>query len=133
MIDSLIAQINDACSDLPEGERPLTCRRIVEREAGCDTDRLYGPLPQAIAYLKEIHARHPEATLDEKWTGYEDMYMRFSWSELQTDAEYVVHLERTLSLQRYQRNERDKKRAKEREKLEKQLRETQRKLKELGA
>ena len=132
MIDDLIAQINDACSDMPLGQRPSTGRLEVEREVDCDTDRLYGPVPQAIAYLQETHARHPEATLGEKWTGYEDMHMRFSWMEPQTDEEYVAHLERTLSFQRYLRNARDEERAKEREKLEKQLRETQRKLKELG-
>lgn len=132
-IESLIAQINDTCSDQPKGIRPGTARATVEREFPCDTDKLYGPLPEAIAYLQEIAAKYPKASLDEKWTGYEDMYIRFAWSEPQTDEEYIRSLESVLSRQRYLRNQRDEERAKERAALVAQQKKIAAKLKELGA
>lgn len=116
-IESLIAQINDACSDRRTVFRPGTARATVEREIDCDTDRLYGSLPGAIAYLQEIHAKYPEAMLDEHWTGYEDMTMRFAWSEPQTDEEYIASLEMLLSYERHKRRKRDEERATERTRL----------------
>lgn len=71
-------------------------RGRVEREIACDTDKLYGPLSQAIDYLKTIQKTHPQASLDEHWTGYEDMYMRFAWSEEETDQEYLKNLQSCL-------------------------------------
>lgn len=74
-------------------------RRTVEVAIDCDTSRLYGPLADAIAYLQEVLAAHPEAaglSLDEHWTGYEDMEMRFVYARPETDEEY----ERRLQLER---------------------------------
>lgn len=131
-IDSLIAQINDACSDQKKGMRPGTARAIVEREVDCDTGKLYGPLPGAIAYLQEIAAKYPKAELDEKWTGYEDMYMRFAWSEPQTDEEYARSLTSVLSHEKYKRNQRDEERAVARAKLLAEQKRIAAKLKALG-
>ncbi len=41
----------------------------------CDTKRLYGDIAGAIAYLKEIAEQYKgtDITLEEEWTGYEDM------------------------------------------------------------
>ena len=53
----------------------------------CDMGRLYGKLTDAIEYLQEIHAKYPEAELEEHWTSYEDMEMRFVWYRDETADE----------------------------------------------
>lgn len=57
----------------------------------CDTDRLYGPIADAIVYLREIAAAHPDQVLSlhEHWTGYEDMEMCFVYQRLETDDEFA--------------------------------------------
>ena len=72
---------------MKDNKRGSICEYIA-----CDTDRLYGSLPDAIRYLREIHAKHPDATLHEKWTGYEDMQMAFSWERPETDEEMSSRL-----------------------------------------
>lgn len=87
-------------------------RQMVERDFDCDTDRLYGSLDDAIAYLAEIKQKYPDAKLDEHWVGYEDMTMRFVWYEEETDAEYTHRIEsekervRQNALKEKQREER---------------------------
>ena len=71
-------------------------RARIEREIPCDTDVLYGPLDKAITYLESIKRDYPSARLDENWTGYEEMYMRFVWTSEQTDEEYKRSLEAIL-------------------------------------
>lgn len=71
-------------------------RSHVERELSCDTDKLYGSLDTAIKYLQSVKKTHPQASLDEHWTGYEDMQMRFVWSEIETDDEHLSKLESIL-------------------------------------
>lgn len=64
-------------------------RLTVEDSLHVDTDRLYGPLKNAITYLKEIADRNPDKDLElaEVWTGYEDMHMEFQFTRLETDQE----------------------------------------------
>ena len=71
-------------------------RAKVAREIPCDTDILYGPLDKAIKYLEDIKRDHPYARLNENWTGYEEMYMRFVWTSFQTNEEYTRSLEAIL-------------------------------------
>ena len=59
----------------------------------CDTARLYGPLDLAAKYLLEVKSKYPNATLEEHWTGYENMEMRFSWYRDETDNEMQDRLE----------------------------------------
>lgn len=69
----------------------------VEAEIDCDTDKLYHhDLGVAIQYLVEIKTQYPNASLDEKWTGYEDMYMRFVYDRPETDDEYYDRLQSEL-------------------------------------
>ncbi len=131
-IEQLIADIAFAENDLPKGQRSGTARATVEREVDCDTNRLYGPLDGAIAYLQAVKAEHPKAQLDEHWTGYEDMYMRFAWSEPQTDEEYIGSLKSLLSLVRYRRNRRDEERDSKKAKLLAEQKRIAAQLKELG-
>ena len=66
-------------------------RKIVVRELSCDTGKLYASLPEAIAYLQQIAAQHsdkPDLSLDEHWTGYEDMDMRFTYTGPESDEDY---------------------------------------------
>ena len=75
--------------------------RTVQREIDCDTGKLYGPLSEAITYLKAIQAKHPEAALTEKWTGYETTEMVFQYPDLETPKEVEMRaLEHERKLQR---------------------------------
>jgi len=65
----------------------------IERVIECDTKRLYGPLFMAIAYLHEIQQLEPTATLEEEWSGYEDMELRFVYHNAETDEEYQTRLD----------------------------------------
>ena len=75
---------------------PTTERRKVEVEVDCDVQVLYGPLQAAADYLTAVLRAHPglDIRLDEKWTGYEDMYMRFVYERDETDEEYADRQER---------------------------------------
>ena len=91
----------------------------------CDTERLYGPLPDAIAYLQEMHAKHPEAKLHEEWSGYsgyEKMEMTFRYTRPETDEELRLRkvLEQAKAKAKYEAEERRRKkeRAADFEKLE---------------
>jgi len=87
-------------------------RLTVNEEIDADTGKLYGPISEAIKYLQEVQKQHPTATLDEKWTGYEDMYMRFVWTREENDKEYEdrmkvqqrVEANRLKEKQRVERN-----------------------------
>ena len=65
-------------------------RRIVQHELDLDTSRLYGPLKDAIEYLQEIQAQHPdkELSIDEHWFGYEDIALRFVYRAPENDQQY---------------------------------------------
>lgn len=67
-------------------------RQYVTEHIVADTVRLYGPIPDAIAYLREVHAKHPHAELTEHWSGYEDMEMQFQWVRDETDDEMAKRL-----------------------------------------
>ena len=74
---------------------PAPERKTVEVEVDCDTERLYGPIEGAITYLLEMRQLHGHETgfgLQEKWTGYEDMHMAFTYSRIETDEEYDERL-----------------------------------------
>ena len=107
---------------------PEDDRLILQRTERCNTDRLYGPIDEAIEYLKEVKARHPEAQLDEHWTGYEDMEIRFVWFGLETDQEYYSR--RSLEREKSQREEQERLRKKHAEDTEtrRQIAELQKKL-----
>lgn len=102
-------------------------KKIVEQYLTCDTDRLYGSLSEAIKYLQEVYKEHPEATLYENWTGYEDMSMVFSFSRLETDEEYALRIEREEMV----RKNREKEKARE-EQRKKDLAELTRLKRKLG-
>lgn len=61
--------------------------KMVEERMDADTYRLYGNLKDAADYLLEVAEQHPDAQLDEYWTGYEEMYMTFVWMRFETDEE----------------------------------------------
>lgn len=71
-------------------------RRTITERIDTDTGRLYGPLPDAIAYLQEVQAKYPgtNISLEEHWTGYEDMDMTFSYTRPETDDEMAARLEK---------------------------------------
>ena len=71
-------------------------KKILERVIPLDTERLYGPLPDAIKYLQEIRAEHmdkPDLSIDEHWPGYEDVELRFLYHSEETDEEYQARLQ----------------------------------------
>ena len=88
-------------------------RKKVLETLGCDTARLYGDLLEAAYYLIEVHAKHPNATLEEHWTGYEDMEMRFSWSRPETDEEMRERAEHEAATARFEAAQREKAKARE--------------------
>ena len=64
----------------------------VEVEVDCDTNRLYGNIQDAIKYLQEVAKNYPGIVLDEHWTGYEDMEMRFVYYREENDDEYNLRM-----------------------------------------
>ena len=81
-------------------------RGFVEERFNADVNRLYGSIDEAISYLTEIREQYrgTNISLDEHWTGYEDMEMTFVYTREETDAE-MAH--------RIMRAEADRKRAEE--------------------
>ena len=64
-------------------------RLKVQETFECDTDHLYdSDLKKAAAYLLEMDAKYPGASLEEHWYGYEEMELRFSRYRDETDEEY---------------------------------------------
>ena len=84
----------------------------------CDTERLYGSLLEAATYLMEIHALYPDATLEENWTGYEDMDMRFTWWRDETDEEEKVRLKHEATIRENMERARKRDAAEAKEKKE---------------
>lgn len=85
----------------------------VTRRITADTNRLYGTLDDAIAYLQEVKATHPNASLSEYWYGYEDMAMVFEWEDIETDQEFDRRqstLKMIEEVEREKREEEDRKR-----------------------
>lgn len=88
-------------------------KKTISVEVNCDIGRLYGTLNEAVIYLREMMAMLPaDASLEEMWTGYEDMHMAFTYSRLETDAEYNnrLELEASREKQRLEDAAREKKR-----------------------
>lgn len=100
-------------------------RQNRERQVSCDTQRLYGPIPAAMAYLEEVHAKHPMAALKEQWDGYEDMHMVFAWWEPETDDELESRLRAEAF--RQELREEEARKAAGKEAARKQIAELQRK------
>ncbi len=71
-------------------------RKQVEVGVDCDTQRLYGDINGAIRYMEEIRDAHKGVNimLDEHWTGYEDMEMRFVYWREENDEEFTRRQER---------------------------------------
>jgi Skp family chaperone for outer membrane proteins len=92
--------------------------RVIQSYIACDTDRLYGTLDQAIAYLNEVKAAHPNHTLQlsEAWDGYEDMHMEFTAFIRETQPEANLRAEEEIR-QETERNELREKVAKQRDEL----------------
>ena len=67
--------------------------RLVYREFDADSDKLYGPIELAIAYLQKIATTNPGATLSERWDGYEDMHLVFKYTELETPEEVKARID----------------------------------------
>ena len=70
-------------------------QQITER-FDADCNRLYGSLDEAIRYLTEIRDKYQgtDISLDEHWTGYEDMAMTFCFTREETDEEFAKRLEK---------------------------------------
>jgi hypothetical protein len=71
---------------------------------------LYGSLHDAITYLQEIKEQYKDTNiyLDEHWTGYEDMCMRFVYTRLENDEEYdrrIAHEKAMKKIHEDQRRE----------------------------
>jgi hypothetical protein len=75
---------------------PVTLQTVIP----CDTDKLYGNLGTAIAYLQEVRAAHPNHTLQltEEWTGYEDMHMEFTLFRMETKEEAYTRADSQATL-----------------------------------
>ena len=104
----------------------------VQDNINADTGRLYGPIDQAIAYLKELKYQYGESVeLDEHWWGYEDMTMRVVWTRpLTTREKRELKADIGRHYQR-ERQEAEKVKAEKKAKLKAQKAELERKLKEL--
>jgi hypothetical protein len=91
-------------------------RKQIEVRIDVDHERLYGPIDGAIQYLQEMRDQHQGTgiSLDEHWTGYEDMYMTLVYWRDETDEEFQGRLE--LEEMRRRLDEEEKRRAKERAK-----------------
>jgi len=76
------------------GNLKATNRLKIEERIDCDTSRLYNSLDDAIKYLQHIKSIYPTASLDEHWTGYEDMEMTFVFYRDETDDEMLARLEK---------------------------------------
>lgn len=81
-----------------------TERKRVEVRLDVDTDRLYGDIDGAIRYLTEIRDQYQGVgiSLDEHWTGYEDMEMTFVYFREENDEEFNRRLEEEEAQRRYQ-------------------------------
>jgi hypothetical protein len=70
-----------------------------------DTEKLYHrDLRVAAAYLLDIATRYEGAFLEEHWTGYETMEMRFGLYREETDEEYRDRLETEAAREAEQRS-----------------------------
>lgn len=59
----------------------------------CDIDKLFNvDLREAAEYLLSVYKKYPNAALDEHWTGYEDMEIRFLVEREETDEEFFHRL-----------------------------------------
>lgn len=76
---------------------------LVEERVDVDTKRLYGSLDDAILYMTEIRDQYRgvDITLDEHWTGYEDMEMTFVYQREETDTEFACRLRQIEADRRY--------------------------------
>jgi len=117
MLDAIkekLDRIAAAQSDWKVHNRRKFPKKAIDREVECDTDKLYHPdLNVTIQYLSEIKAQYPTASLEEKWTGYEDMYMRFTYRDDETDEEYDRRLYFIANTEERERVARDEHRRKE--------------------
>ena len=75
-------------------------RKQVEVVIDCDTNRLYSSsIDETIKYLIEVRDANQgrSIVLDEHWSGYENMEMRFVYYREENDAEY----EHRIKLEEY--------------------------------
>lgn len=96
-------------------------RKTVEVEVECDTERLYGSIEDAITYLLEMRQLHGHETgfgLQEKWTGYEDMHMAFTYSRIETDEEYDERLREEERERKWEEAQKLKEKERERDREE---------------
>lgn len=103
----------------------------IERSFSCDVDKLYDSLDTAIEYLQEVKKDHPDACLDEHWTGYEDMTLRFVWMSEETDDEYFSRVEREEYRERLEKEMEDSDRRKEKTRIAKEMKKLKDQLKKL--
>jgi len=108
-IDELLEKLDKVQDDLGARARKRYAPLKIEVEIDCDTEKLYhSDLGVAIQYLVDIKAQYPKASLDEKWTGYEDMYMRFVYTRPETTDEFYRRLQCELNFETRQREQRNK-------------------------
>lgn len=112
-IDDLLEKLDEIQNDKGAKARKRYSPLAIEVEIYCDTSKLYHQdLGVTIQYLVDIKTQYPNASLDEHWTGYEDMYMRFVYTRPETDDEFYHRLERELQFEIWQRKQRDEVRRK---------------------
>jgi hypothetical protein len=92
-------------------------KQNVEVREDVDTERLYGNIDGAIKYLEEIRDKFKgtNITLDEHWTGYENMEMNFLWTRLETDEELASRLEQEERRRQYAQQEAAREKARQRD------------------
>lgn len=80
-----------------------------------NTERLYGSLDDAILYLSEVREQYRgfAISLDEHWTGYEDMEMTLVYQREETDQEFAHRLraEEDVRLRAQEKQRKDAERA----------------------
>jgi pyridoxine/pyridoxamine 5'-phosphate oxidase len=88
-------------------------RLRIEVRVDCDTERLYSEnIDDAIQYLQEMKAKYAgyKISLDEHWTGYEDMQMTFVFWRDENDEEYNRRMEMKRAREEREREEEERKR-----------------------
>ena len=87
-------------------------KQIVQDIYNADTSRLYGTLDEAIQYLKELKIKHPNASLGEHWTGYEDMTFSYFVEREETDQEFEIRVKQHKAKLAYEAEEAERARVK---------------------
>ena len=105
-----------------------TQRRQVEVSKTVD-DRIYGPLPGAIAYLQELLAENPNQTLYFGTDGYDRAVAEVIYRRPETDEEFEDRID--VERQQRERDDENRKRIAARAKAEAEIKRLQQELRRL--